>query len=142
MPMHCSAQDKNKLRFATCRYSFGVVISSCARPGLVIEVVRPGFPGRADSGFFEVGFARRRGDGGMASSFKERVLTSTSELLKSLFFGFPKRSSTLFSKRALFSFLCFSNTAGSIAAKALTGSAVPRAANMIASNRFFIFETP
>ena len=124
-------------------YSRGAVTASGLRSDEVIEVERPGFAGRADSVFFGIGLALRRGDGGMASSFRERnLVASTSDLPKSLFLGFPKRSSCAFSSRALFSFLCLSNVAASILAKALTGSAVPRAINMISGIRFFIFRYP
>lgn len=111
--------------------------------GAVVEAERPGFSGRADSVFFGIGRALRRGDGGMVSSFKERNLSdSTFELLKSLFFGFPKRSSCDFSNLDLFSFLCFSRTEGLITAKALTGSAIPIAISIITGIKLFIFKYP
>lgn len=114
----------------TCCYSCGAVAASGLRSGLVVEFE-----------LFEVVFAVRRGDGGIASSFMERdSLISASDFLKILLSFFPARSFCVFSSRALFAVLCLSKVAESILAEASMGSAKPIVVSIIASIKFFILD--
>lgn len=84
----------------------------------------------------------RRGDGGIASSFRERdSFVSDSDFLNILLSFAPVRSLCDFSSRALFSFLCLSRVAESIFAEASMGSETPIATSAMASIKYFIFET-
>ena len=90
---------------------------------------------------FEVVFAVRRGEGGMASSFRERdSLIAASDFLKSLLSFFPSRSLCVFSSWALLAVLCLSSVAASILAEAPLGSAMPIVISIIARIKFFILD--
>lgn len=80
-------------RPTACRYSRFAGMASSLCSGLAVEEVRPGFAGIVCSEFFEVLFAARRGEGGIASSFRERSsLVSGPVSLNILLSFFPVRS--------------------------------------------------
>jgi len=98
---------------------------------LAVEPVRRGLAGSVCSDLFEVFFAPRRGDGGIASSFKF-LFSWVSALLKILFIFID------FDSRAWLIALCLAKAAASILAETSMGSAIPIASNKITSIEFFI----
>lgn len=124
----------------TCHYSCLAGAASRLRSGLAVEVVRLGLAGIVCSELLEVLFADRLGEGGIASSFRERrSLFSDSDFLKSLLSFVPERSLCIFSSRALLADRCFSMAAASILAEAPSGSAMPMENKAIINIKFFIF---